>query len=392
METSFQGSAVMKRTSVLMALVVVVGTIAVPVAGAVAQETDTEDGDAPTGNDSVSPGERLSGVVGVQEAEFEGEIETRAVEIEYESAANDSERAERVAERVERHRERLQELREDRAELREERREGDIGEGEYRARIAGLDAEIDATEARLNETNETARRLPAETLERNGVNVTAIRTLQEEADSLSGAEVSAIARSIAGNERGEVDVEVKIERRGGVVTVEVEREDGRTEVEVEREDDPENASQAVAYAEDHVRIAEERLADAESQVGENGSQDANESLVEARSHLEDARTALEDARAALEAGDEERAFELVEEASDYAEGAIDSAQDAREEARDADDDRGDREGEDRGDDRDDETETETETSGDDEEDDETETPEDDETDTPERTDRSQQDG
>ena len=66
-----------------MALMLAVGTLAVPAAGVVARENAESD-------DEVTPGERLSGVVGVQKAEVEGEIETRAYEAELESAESAS--------------------------------------------------------------------------------------------------------------------------------------------------------------------------------------------------------------------------------------------------------------------------------------------------------------
>ncbi|PSQ13531.1 hypothetical protein BRC99_03840, partial [Halobacteriales archaeon QS_7_69_60] len=297
----------MNRSGPIVALLVVVGTLVVPAAGVVAQDESTS-------NDEVAPGERLSGVVGVQAAELEGEIETRAYEAEIEAAESDDERAERVAERTEQLDERLADLREERAELLEERREGELTEGEYRAEIAALEAETDTVQAQLNETNETAAGLPEETLAANGVDATAIRTLGQEADNLSGAEVSALARSIAGNETGEVDVEVAVQRGNGVVEVAVERENGEREVETEFEGEPDNASEAVALAETRVAFAEERL---------NDSGNASE--------LADARATLEAADAALENGSEERALELAEEASETAEEAVEEREDEREE-------------------------------------------------------------
>ena len=320
----------MNRSGPIVALLVVVGTLVVPAAGVVAQDESRS-------NDEVAPGERLSGVVGVQAAELEGEIETRAYEAEIEAAESDDERAERVAERTEQLDERLADLREERAELLEERREGELTEGEYRAEIAALEAETDTVQAQLNETNETAAGLPEETLAANGVNATAIRTLGQEADNLSGAEVSALARSIAGNETGEVDVEVAVQRGNGVVEVEVERENGEREVETEFEGEPDNASEAVALAETRVAFAEERL---------NDSGNASE--------LADARATLEAANAALENGSEERALELAEEASETAEEAVEEREDEREE--EAEDEREDEEAE--GEERDDKAENE----------------------------------
>ena len=261
----------MKRTSLLVALMVVHGTLVVPAASVVAQEDSTTD-------DEVAPGERLSGVVSVQEAEVEGEIQTRAYEMELESAENDSERAERAAERTEELEDRLEELRERREELREQREAGELDEGEYRARVATLETEVDTVETQLNETNETVSELPEETLEAEGVNATAIDALSRQADELSGAEVSAIARSIAGNETGEVSIEIEIQRTDGVTEIEIEREDGERKVEVEFEGDADNASEAVELAETRVEFAEERLDATEERLGDNASGDSVEAL------------------------------------------------------------------------------------------------------------------
>ena len=189
----------MKRTSILVALMVVVGMVAVPAVGAVAQQNSEND------VDETSPGERLSGVVGVQQAELDGEIERNAFTIALERADDNATKASHIAEKLNETEARLSELDERKAELDEQRANGDITEGQYRAQTAKMATEVETQKQQLNQSNATASELPAETLEENGVNVTAIGTLMDNANELSGDEVSEIARSIAGDRSGVVD-------------------------------------------------------------------------------------------------------------------------------------------------------------------------------------------
>lgn len=191
---------VMGRASLLLAVLVVVGAVAVPAVDAVTQDERDDREEEP----DVRPGERLSGVVGVQQAEFDGEIETNAYRIALENADDNATEAGHIAEKLEETDGRLAELEERKAELEEQRESGEISEGEYRAEIAELAVEGEALRDQLNRSSDAATDLPAETLEENGVNTSAIRALQQRADELTGQEVAEIARSIAGDERGEV--------------------------------------------------------------------------------------------------------------------------------------------------------------------------------------------
>ncbi len=229
----------MKRTSLLVALLVVLGMVVVPAVGAIEGQTESEEP-----NDAVGPGERLSGVVGVQSAEIDGEIERNAFTIALENADDNATRASHIAEKLNDTEQRLAALDERKAELREQRESGEITEGQYRARTAKLATEVDTVERQLNQSNATAAELPAETLEENGVNVTAIHTQMNNASELRGGEVSEIARSIAGDRSGMPD------RAGG------ERADDRdrggadrggdrstdNETDVDRADDEERTS------------------------------------------------------------------------------------------------------------------------------------------------------
>jgi len=183
-------------TAVLVALLVIGTLAAVPVA--MAQQSETEQTAQSAGNDTVAPGEQLTGVIGVGEAEIDGEVESRAYGIRVADANSSDAKAAVVADQLNRTEQRLAELEDRKAKLQAARENGSISEGQYRARIATLHAESQSVSRLANQTNETAGELPAETLEANGVNVTAIRSLQDRSANLSGPETAAIAQSIAG--------------------------------------------------------------------------------------------------------------------------------------------------------------------------------------------------
>lgn len=184
----------MKRISLLVAAVVAVGLLAVGAAGALAQE-EPDDGE-------IAPGEQLSGVVGVQDAEFEGELNDNAFAVALDRADDNATRASEIATRVNDTETRLTELEERRNRLNAQREAGEISEGEYRARTARLATEVDNAGRQLNRSEAAAAEIPSETLRENGVNVDAIETLRRNASELSGGEVSEIARGIAGENRG----------------------------------------------------------------------------------------------------------------------------------------------------------------------------------------------
>jgi PAS domain-containing protein len=193
-----------QTAAIVTAVLLVVATVAVPLS-AVAQSdgtaTPTETtGDETAENDTadVLPGERLQGVVAVQEAELDGEIRTRAFGIRVAKAASDEARAAVVAEELNDTERRLAELEERKERLRERREAGNISQGRYRAEMAKLATETDTVRTIANESANASAGIPSETLEEKGINATAIRMLSERANDLTGPEVSRIARSIAG--------------------------------------------------------------------------------------------------------------------------------------------------------------------------------------------------
>jgi len=208
----------MNRHTVSLAVLIVAATIVVAVpaagigpgslAGSKAPASDVTDGAAnetsteaaANGTDEeVPPGATLAGVVGVQGAEIEAEIGSRGFEIALNrSGDNASKRAGVIASQVTDLEARLEELRGRTDELDRAREEGNITEGEYRARIAEVVTRITAVQRLANQTAKATRGIPAETLRERGIDADAIEELGRNARNLSGPEVAAIARGIAG--------------------------------------------------------------------------------------------------------------------------------------------------------------------------------------------------
>lgn len=192
----------MRRISTaVVAVLVLVGTVAAVPAAGLGQDADDGATGAQTANESnasVAPGERLSGVVGVSEAELEGEVESRAFGLAVARADSDEARAELIAQKVNESRERVENLSEQRERLREARENGSISQGEYAARIAELAARSDNVQRTANDTANASEGLPADLLESKGVNASSIQQLRDNARNLTGQEVAEVARSIAG--------------------------------------------------------------------------------------------------------------------------------------------------------------------------------------------------
>lgn len=206
----------MRKTATLMTLVLIVSTFAsVPLTGAATGGTGASVADThaatsdfaaasqaenETTNDStnVTPGGQLMGVIGVQESELDGEIEERTFGLKVASAASNESKATIVAEQFAELQERLENLTERKQELREAHRNGNISDAKYSTEMAKLAAEMKTVERLANATANESEALPESLLAEKGINVTAIQTLRANAENLTGPEVAAIARSVAG--------------------------------------------------------------------------------------------------------------------------------------------------------------------------------------------------
>ncbi len=194
-----------RGTALLVAVVVLAGIVAVaPIGLAAAQDDAGGSNETSEANETidVSPGERLSGVIGVQSAEISGEVESRAFEVGLNETETDAERAAFVAEQLNRSEQRLAEIEHRQRELRERREAGELSQGAFAARMAETSARAEQIKRETNRSAEVVRDIPEPVRTEQGLDEERLATLRERAGNATGPEVAAIARDIAGNDVG----------------------------------------------------------------------------------------------------------------------------------------------------------------------------------------------
>jgi hypothetical protein len=202
----------MRATVVFVAALLVAGVVAPFAAAAPATDDPAASGSVAVQDDDATnetanetaPGAKLAGVAAVQGAEVEGEVEKRSFGLQVAAANSNASKASVVAEQTQSLDAQLTALQERKAELEAARENGTISESRFRAEMAGLAARISTLRQLTNATAETAKGLPAEALADRGVNATDFERLRTSAKNLSGPEVAAIARDIAGPPNGSV--------------------------------------------------------------------------------------------------------------------------------------------------------------------------------------------
>ncbi len=169
-------------------------------------ETVEDDG---TPNDSVtiSPGARLSGIVGTQQAELEGAVSERAFGLSVAAAVSNGSKAGLVVDETEQLETRLQELERSMEQLKTAYDNETIANGTYHARAATLNARITAMERMINRTAAVGEQLPEDVRQQYRVNTTRLAELKTKAGNLTGPEVAEIARTIAGPRAGHPSAE-----------------------------------------------------------------------------------------------------------------------------------------------------------------------------------------
>lgn len=209
----------MRRPTLVVVLVVAL-LVAVPAAGLAAvggdgtgadEATDAVDeqtnGTDAAGANETAPGQRLSGVVGVGEAELEGDLSQRAFGIQIANATTAEAQADVVADRIVEAEQRLDTLEQRKAELDRQREAGEISEGKYRAEVSRVAAETETIRQLANRSAQVGEQIPAEIFQERladrGIDADAIGTLMNRANELSGPEVAEIARGIAGPNVGD---------------------------------------------------------------------------------------------------------------------------------------------------------------------------------------------
>ncbi|MXR21118.1 hypothetical protein [Halobacterium bonnevillei] len=314
----------MRHTTLVTAALVVLAAAIAPlgVAALPASDATTSSSAAtpvatnePRANETnVSPGEQLSAVAGIQEAEIGGEIERRSFGIRIANAASNDSKADVVGETVGDLQERLADLRAEKQRLREARDDGSMSRSQYAARMAELSAKTDSVRRLATRTEAASGELPSEVLRERGVNVTAIQSLRHDAANVTGPDVAAVARAIGGPGLGNGSDGMQ-----GPPENVTRGTDGEA---VSAAADVEQAATTVQRASDSVERADELVTGAQT--------DAADALETAKAQLEEANATLEEARAALDAGDEAEAAALAEQALEQASDAEEHAQTALE--------------------------------------------------------------
>lgn len=187
--------------------------------------------------ESTQPGERLGGVIGVQQAELDGELSDRTYGVKIAQAETDAAKAAVVNETLEDVEVRLATLEDRLEELEQAREDGEITAGQYNAEVAAVVAETRTVERLAEGTGVT---VAEHNLEDQGIDSEAIDELRANAAELGGPEVAEIAQSIAGERVGQ---SVADDREPGA-PIEVpgqDREDER-EDRGETQDDEETAN------------------------------------------------------------------------------------------------------------------------------------------------------
>lgn len=193
-----------RTTSIALAAILVVATVAVPLAaasvtssGASGTQSDTDD----DGTESIRPGEQFAATVGVQNAEIEGNVSERAFGVRIANADSNETKAAVIAAQFNETDRRLTELEDRLEQLNESREAGELSEGRYRAEVATTVAEMRSLERRADAAETAASGVPEETLADRGVDLESIRALRDRAGRLGGPETAAIARSIVDDDR-----------------------------------------------------------------------------------------------------------------------------------------------------------------------------------------------
>lgn len=200
-----------RMLTVLVALAMVVSITGPAMAVADTHSTDsietappaqTADTNQTNTTNETPPGVLLAGSIAVQNEEMQGEMEHRTFGLEVAAAGSNDSKAQ-VLNRTQAHLEtQLTETEAEMDRLNASQSNGSISDAQYQVRMSAMVTRVSNLERMANSTSAAAGTLPAETLEANGVNVTALQHLRTHAGNMTGPETAAMARQIAGNSVG----------------------------------------------------------------------------------------------------------------------------------------------------------------------------------------------
>jgi len=163
------------------------------------EETNESDEETEEGDVNMSPGEQFSAAVGSKQSDIESDVRERAFGISIAQDNAPDHAAVHIGSHLEDAEERLEDLEAQKEEIEQQYEEGEITEGQYNARMAMLDREVNGVEASIESAEGASENVSDEVLEENGVNMENVQTLKESASEMTGPEVAAIAQEIAGN-------------------------------------------------------------------------------------------------------------------------------------------------------------------------------------------------
>lgn len=167
----------MRRALPVVALVASV-TLLVFAHAAVAQAPQEDAGG------TVTPGDRVTGVVQVQQVELDNSVETAEFESRYEALGSDEDRAALIANRLEAAQRRAREIRTDSGRT---------------PQLAAVAAEVRHLREVANESREMSERLPPELVEEAGI-PRKIESLNDRLDSLESGNVEESLRVVEGED------------------------------------------------------------------------------------------------------------------------------------------------------------------------------------------------
>lgn len=301
-----------RKKDTLFIWVVTVLTVSVTV-GAVAGQVSGQEAQ----EQGVSPGEILTGVLGSQNADVEGEVERRAVsDAGVEGGEGLSKRLDRVGEK-------LDYIDERQKDLREMLEDGEISESAYRSRMSVLDTQLENTERTLNLISMVSEGFDEEARDEIGVTEDRIESLSRRADGIVKNETMSAVANRGAERASERRVSVAGDRVEGAED-HVERAGNTVETRRGRE--------SVESAVTSIDRAQDALNEAESALDDGRYRDSMEFASTAVDRAGLARSYAEKAIEAEYSGggeDEDGADEIVEHADDSFEGATDAVERAR---------------------------------------------------------------
>lgn len=164
--------------------------------------TNETESDGNASGDDVPSGAMLAGVIGAHEAEHQAAVESRAFDTAFENAETNASKAAVVAGGADRIEERVLELEVEMEQLIAQKDAGNIGEGEYYAKMAVLETRLRSLEHLANQTTVRGHSIPASALATAGLQEERLRSLENRTTNASTPQGRSIAGQVVGSPAG----------------------------------------------------------------------------------------------------------------------------------------------------------------------------------------------